>query len=257
MYPRVMLHTILHDSPGESPPLLIAHGLYGSARNWGVIAKRLSDRGQVIAVDMRNHGQSPWSDAHGYHDLAADLAEVIRAHGGRADVLGHSMGGKAAMALALAYPELVGRLVVADIAPVQYGHSQLQFIEAMQSVDLSKVTRRSDAEAQLGDLGVDASLQSFLTQSLDIQARKWRLNLQVLAAEMPSIMGFPDFETSWGGPVLFLSGAASDYVQSAHRETIRSYFPAAKFAKIPDAGHWLHAEKPREFEAAIRAWYSA
>jgi esterase len=101
---RAMLNTLIHGEDTSQPPLLIAHGLFGSARNWGVLAKRLSDTRRVLAVDMRNHGESPWEDSHTYPDLAADLAEVIAAHGGVADVVGHSMGGKAAMALALGHP---------------------------------------------------------------------------------------------------------------------------------------------------------
>ncbi|NHX27560.1 alpha/beta fold hydrolase, partial [Escherichia coli] len=111
-----MLNTVLTGSATEKLPLLIVHGLFGSARNWGVIAKRMSDTRQVITVDMRNHGDSPWQPTHSYPDMAADLAEVIEAHGGRADVVGHSMGGKASMMLALTRPDLVNRLIVADIA---------------------------------------------------------------------------------------------------------------------------------------------
>jgi len=249
-----MLNMIRHGDQTDLPNLLIAHGLCGSARNWGLIGKCLSDGRQVIAVDMRNHGQSGWTDSHSYEDMAADLAEVIRDRGVPMDVVGHSMGGKAAMMLALAYPDLVHRLVVADIAPVVYGHSQIQLIEAMRGVDLSSVTRRSEAEAQLADLGVERALQSFFTQSLDIVEKRWFLNLDILAAEMPKILGFPEIGGSWAGPVLFLSGGASDYVTEAHRPAIRRHFPKARFAKIPGAGHWLHAEKPREFEASVRAF---
>lgn len=252
-----MLNQILHGTPTDRPPLLIAHGLYGSARNWGVIAKRLSDERQVVAVDMRNHGASPWSADHRYKDLAADLAEVIATFGGKMDVLGHSMGGKSAMTLALSYPECVNRLIVADIAPVAYTHTQLPFIKAMRAVDLENVERRSDAEAQLAAAGVDPALQSFFTQSLDLPNKRWRLNLDALADQMPEIMSFPQIDTQWDGPALFLAGAASDYVLPEHRDQIRALFPQAKFARIPGAGHWLHAEKPREFEAAARAYLNA
>ncbi|WP_176695389.1 alpha/beta fold hydrolase [Phaeobacter sp. B1627] len=252
-----MLNTISHGSPTDRPPLLIAHGLYGSGRNWGVIAKRLSDERLVIAVDMRNHGDSPWQDSHSYTDLAEDLAEVIAAHGGQMDVVGHSMGGKASMMLALNHPQLVHRLVVADIAPVSYSHTQAHFITAMRSVDLDAVTRRSDAQEQLAEAGVDAQLQSFFTQSLDVENRRWRLNLDALEREMPHILGFPEVSISWAGAALFLTGGTSDYVQPAHRDRIKQLFPKARFAKIPDAGHWLHAETPRAFEATVRAFLNA
>src|SRR6056297_37451 len=144
-----MLNTITHGTPGDRPGLLIAHGLYGSARNWGVIAKRLSDTRKVIAADMRNHGASPWFETHSYEDMAADLAMVLDGLDGPFDVLGHSMGGKAAMVLALTRPALVNRLIVADIAPVPYSHSQMKYIEAMKAVDPTTITRRSDAEPLL------------------------------------------------------------------------------------------------------------
>ncbi len=249
-----MLNLISHGVQTDQAPLLIVHGLYGSARNWGVIAKRLSEERQVVAVDMRNHGQSDWADTHSYPDMAGDLAEVITSLGGQADVVGHSMGGKASMVLALRHPELVRSLIVADIAPVAYGHSQIQFIEAMRKVDLGAVEKRSDAVAQLAQHVEDTTLQSFFTQSLDIQNKRWRLNLDVLAAEMPKILGFPDVSGRFDGPTLFLSGAESDYVLPEHRPTIRDLFPKARFAKIPGAGHWLHAEKPREFEASVKAF---
>ncbi len=252
-----MLNQILHGQPTAQPPLIIAHGLYGSGRNWGVVAKRLSDQRQVIAVDMRNHGHSDWTDSHTYPDMAGDLASVIAGAGGVADVLGHSMGGKAAMVLALNHPDMVRRLIVADIAPVAYEHSQMPFIEAMRNVDLTRVERRSDAEKQLAALGVERGLQSFFTQSLDVTNRRWRLNLDVLAAEMPRIMSFPEIGPAWRGPALFLTGANSDYVRPEHRDRIKTLFPSARFARLTGAGHWLHAEKPREFEAAVRAFLNA
>ena len=249
-----MLNMISHGARSVNPGLLIVHGLYGSARNWGVIAKRLSDRGQVVAVDQRNHGTSPWKDTHSYADMADDLADVLTHLEGPFDVLGHSMGGKAAMVLALTRPDLVNRLIVADIAPVTYGHSQMQYIDAMKAVDLTKVNKRSDAEAQLKPNVDDPTLVSFFTQSLDLREKKWRLNLDALAREMPRIMSFPDLATQYDGPTLFLSGAESDYVKREDRDDIKALFPDAGFLKIPGAGHWLHAEKPREFEAAVRAW---
>lgn len=251
-----MLNMIHHGTPGGRP-LVIVHGLYGSARNWGVIAKRLSDRGHVVAVDLRNHGDSPHRDSHGYDDLAGDLSDVIDSLGGTADVVGHSMGGKAAMMLALTHPEQVHKLVVADIAPVGYSHDQSQFIAAMRKVDLSRVNKRADAVAQLAEHVEDRTLQSFFTQSLDIAAKRWKLNLDVLEAEMDKIIGFPEVSGHFDGPTFFLSGANSDYVQPVHRPEIRARFPKARFAKLSDAGHWLHAEQPRAFEASVRAFLDA
>ena len=258
-----MLNTIRHDPPetGETPqrrPLVIAHGLFGSARNWGVVARRLAETGRtVLAVDMRNHGDSPRNPAHDYHELAADLAGVIAAAGGQADVLGHSMGGKAAMALALLHPGRVGRLVVADIAPVAYGHSQSRHSAAMRGLDLSGRDTRSEADRRLAETVADPALRAFFLQSLDLKARppRWRLNLDVLEAEMDRITGWPaDIGGTFDGPTLFLAGALSDYIRPEHRPLIKALFPAARQAKIPEAGHWLHADRPRAFEAAVAAF---
>lgn len=244
-------------TPG-TPSLIIAHGLFGSGRNWGVIAKRLSDTRHVITPDLRNHGLSARMPTQSYPDMAQDLADLIHHIGAPADLCGHSMGGKAAMALALSQPDLIRRLIVADIAPTAYSHSQQPMIDAMRQVDLTTLTRRSDAESQLAAAGIDKSLQSFFTQSLDVKEQTWRLNLDVLEAEMPQIMSWPEALTGpHTGTTLFLSGGASDYVTRAHRPKIKTLFPKARFAKIPNAGHWLHAENPRAFEATLRAYLDA
>ena len=250
----VTLNRVEHGSGGDAPPLLVAHGLYGSARNWGVIAKRLSDRGPVTAVDMRNHGESPRAETQSYADMAIDLGAAIET---RWDLLGHSMGGKAAMVLALSQPEKIRKLVVADIAPVAYGHTQIQYIEAIRAIDLDDVETRGDADRQLQAHVPEEGIRAFLLQSLDVKGRRWRLNHDVLAAEMEKIVGFPEVTGRFEGPALFLSGADSDYVRPEHRDRIRDLFPNARFAKIPGAGHWLHAEKPREFEAAVRVFLDA
>lgn len=251
-----MLTVQTHGADTAQPPILIAHGLFGSARNWGVIAKRLSDTRRVLCVDMRNHGDSPWQDGHSYPDLATDLAEVIGAHGGVADVVGHSMGGKAAMVLALTHPGLVRRLIVADIAPVPYSHTQQHLIDAMRKLDLARIETRRDADEQLAQHVPEDGVRAFLLQSLDVKGRTWRLNLDVLERDMDLILSFPDVAGPFDGPTLFLSGAQSDYVGRDDRPRIKALFPQAKFAKIPGAGHWLHADKPREFEATLRAFLS-
>ena len=240
----------------KSPPVMIVHGLYGSGRNWGVIAKRLSDQFYVITVDLRNHGDSPWLDTHNYHVMADDLVEVINSLNIKPNIIGHSMGGKAAMVMALKRPNLVRNLIIADIAPVKYEHDQSQFIEAMQKVDLSKVEKRSDATLALSKFVEDKSLQNFFTQSLDIKAKRWKLNLKVLRSEMSEILSFPKIESEFSGHSLFLKGEKSDYIKSEHRKLIKSLFTKARFATFKEAGHWLHAEKPREFESAARLFFS-
>ena len=257
-----MLATILHPAatPTDAPPLVIAHGLYGSGRNWGVIARRLADRRDVIVVDMRNHGESPRAASQSYPDMAADLAEVIATLGHPVDLLGHSMGGKAAMQLALTEGALVRRLVVADIAPVAYAHDQSHHARAMRSLDLFGLTTRGEADRRLADTIPDPSLRAFFLQSLDLKAPggpRWRLNFDVLEAEMPKIVGWPGTPGSFDKPTLFLTGSESGYVKPEYRDAIRAQFPKARFARLPGAGHWLHAEKPREFEEAVRVFLTA
>ena len=235
---------------GEGEPLVVAHGLFGSGRNWGAVAKRLADERRVISVDMRNHGDSPWSEDHSYEAMAADLAEAAPQP---FDIVGHSMGGKAAMVLALTQPQAVRRLVVIDIAPVAYTHTQMHLIEAMRAADLSDVTRRSDVELDVEEPGV----RSFLLQSFDVSERRWRLNLDALAEWMDRTTGWPDVEGRFEGPTLFLRGGASDYATDESLEGIEHLFPAAEVETVEDAGHWVHAERPREVEAAVRRFLTS
>lgn len=251
-----MLHHITYGERTAAPPLIIAPGLFGSARNWTVIARRLSEGRQVIALDMRNHGDSFWDDDHSYAALAGDIAGVIAANGGQADLLGHSMGGKAAMALALTQPGLIRRLVVADIAPKAYSHSHIGLIEAMRAMKLDDLGSRSQADARLAGRVKDPGTRAFLLQSLDLRDGpvRWKFNLDALAAGMQGLVGWPDDlpgAQPFAGPALFLSGKRSDYVTDADRPAIRALFPAAQFSELDGAGHWLHAERPREVETEV------
>lgn len=253
-----MLATVHHPATtiASAPPLLIVHGLFGSGRNWGVIARRLADVRDVTVVDMRNHGNSPRFATQTYADMAADLAEVAQAMGGPVDVLGHSMGGKASMILALTQPGLVHSLVVADIAPVAYSHDQTQHIHAMRDLDLSGTPTRAEIDRRFAQAVPDAGLRAFFLQSLDLRATppEWRLNFEVLEAEMPTIVGWPQVTGHYDGRTLFLTGSDSSYVKPEYRDEILALFPHARFAKIPGAGHWLHAERPREFEETVRVF---
>ncbi|PCD76119.1 alpha/beta fold hydrolase [Pseudothioclava arenosa] len=252
-----MLNLIDQGSHPAQPPLLIAPGLFGSARNWGVIAKRLSQDRRVLSLDMRNHGDSFWSDDHSYAALAGDLAEVIEANGGRADVMGHSMGGKASMVLALTRPDLVRKLVVADMAPVRYGHAATHggLIAAMQALQIDDLTSRSEADRRFAESVADPGTRAFLLQSLELRDGpvRWKFNLDALKANLEGILGWPEdlpfapFE----GPALFVHGAKSPYVKDEMHARIRGLFPEAEFTAIEGAGHWLHAERPREFETVV------
>lgn len=249
-----MLNVVRFGAPGGRPALLAAHGLFGSGRNLGVVARRLADEREVLVVDMRNHGESPHHPSHTYPEMAADLAEVALAEGAPLDVMGHSMGGKAAMALALLRPDLIRRLVVLDIAPVAYGHTQMAQVKAMRRVDLATVASRKDAEEQMQ---AEPGLAPFLLQSLDLGERRWRLNLDALERHMGDVVGWPAIEGRFDGPTLFLSGEESGYVRPDHRPLILARFLKARFARIKGAGHWLHADRPREVEGAVRAFLNA
>jgi pimeloyl-ACP methyl ester carboxylesterase len=247
------------ESFGNSGPLLlIAHGLFGSARNWRGIARKLSENRPVIAVDMRNHGDSFRDPDHSYAAMAQDLFAIIADHGGKADVLGHSMGGKAAMMLALTQPETVRKLIVADIAPKVYTHSQLPVIDALRTVNLAEVARRSDADRQLEAVVPDRALRAFLIQSLDLgDGARWKLNLDALSENMNEIMGFPESPSVYNGPTLALAGAASDYVGQDDLRLMKDLFPNVQHRSVSNAGHWLHAEQPEAFIKEVEAFLTA
>ncbi|MBB1492883.1 MULTISPECIES: alpha/beta fold hydrolase [unclassified Paracoccus (in: a-proteobacteria)] len=247
------LSLTLTGQPGPQPPVLVVHGLFGQARNLGVISRALSETRQVIAVDMRNHGESPWDDRHDYDAMAEDLAGVIRAHGGLADVVGHSMGGKAAMRLATTHAGLVQRLVALDIAPVAYAHTQNGVIDAIEATDFSEATSRSQADAALAQNLRDPGTRAFLLQSLDVRATppRWKMNLSALRANMDKLTGWPEGGQPFDGPALFLHGGDSDYVDDGGKAAIRSLFPQAVIEAVPGTGHWLHADKPAEVAGRV------
>ncbi|HEY0837650.1 MAG TPA: alpha/beta fold hydrolase [Azospirillum sp.] len=246
---------------GESvggTPLLVLHGLFGSARNWQSIARRFGERRHVYALDLRNHGGAPWAGTMSYPEMAADLLRFLDDRGyARAAVLGHSMGGKAAMVMALEHPRRVERLIVADIAPVAYTHTHAPYVAAMRGADLAGCTRRGEVEAQLADAVPEASLRAFLLQNLVMEngVFRWRINLDAIGAGMEELIGFPDMGgRRYDGPALFIGGGASDYITPDSEPAIRRHFPAAEIAMVPNAGHWVHAERPDEFADLVEAF---
>jgi len=245
------------DHYGESggTPLVVAHGLFGSSTNWRGICRKLGERHSVFAVDMRNHGESPWSDRHDYPALAADLGAFIAQHcNGSAIVVGHSMGGKAAMTLAMTQPERVRGLVVVDIAPVNYGHTHDPYIDAMLDVDAATLSSRSEADTQLAATIPEKPIRQFLTQNLvraDVGFR-WRINLPVLQTAMPDLISFSvSDDARYDGPATFIHGKASNYVTDAQLPAIRQHFPDAQVLGVTKAGHWVHAEAPTPVINAI------
>ena len=239
----------------EQRIVVIAHGLFGSGKNWRGVAKKISDLDRkVIVVDMRNHGSSFWHKSHNYEDLAIDLARIVTTFGNSADIIGHSMGGKAAMALALLYPQCVNKLVVVDIAPVKYAHDQLDYISAMETVDLSLVNNRKDLDSQLAFRIDDPTLRAFFSQSVEFSQgieKKWLLNLSSLKRNLPHIMNFPKLSVKALCQSLFMRGSLSRYVSDEHFFNIEKYFPNYQLVTIEGAGHWIHAEKRNEFNHEV------
>lgn len=246
---------------GEGEPLLVLHGLFGQGGNWTSIARRLAARRRVLLADLRNHGDSPHDPRMDYPAMAEDLAALIGGEGGRMDVLGHSMGGKAAMLLALTEPARVGRLVVVDIAPVSYPPSFRPYAEAMAAIPLAPGLRRAEADAALAEAVPEGGVRAFLLQNLKLGegAPRWRCNLPVITAALETISGFPALEdgTQWPGEALFVAGEKSPYLDARGRAATLARFPAAAFAVIPGAGHWVHAEAPEAFLRAVLPFLDA
>ena len=245
------------ESTGDGPPVVILHGLFGSGSNWRRVARELSASYRVLAVDLRNHGASPWADSMSYLQMADDVLRLIeRERLSRPAVIGHSMGGKVAMALALMYPEQVGHLTVVDIAPVPYADRLSAFAEAMRAVDTLHAASREEVRHRLAGMVPDAGVVPFLMQNLVARNAHidWRLNLGAILAAIPTLCGFPRELRSlrYTRPVQVIAGARSYYVTQPDGEAFRPLFPQARVEVIEAAGHWVHADRPAAFIAAVR-----
>lgn len=237
---------------GSGPPLVILHGLFGSARNWQSMAERLAGQYRVFVCDLRNHGDSPWAPSMRFEEMADDLEALIEEKGlAPATVLGHSVGGKTAMLTALRHPDVVDALIVVDIAPVAYEAPFLAYIAAMQAADIGPGRKRTEIDAALAAAVPDAGTRLFLLQNLEERRAggfAWRLNLDAIAANMPTLLGFPDTEDlAYDGRALFVSGSGSDYIGRIHHGAVWDRFPQAEFAVIEGAGHYPHVEQPDAF----------
>ena len=248
---------LAYNRAGSGPPLLILHGLFGSGRNWQSHARRLAESFDVVTVDLRNHGQSFHADEMNYPLMAADVAQLIgdlRLDACR--LLGHSMGGKVAMVLALEYPELVAKLVVADIAPVVYAHDHDELVDAALGLSLATIDSRADADRELEPAIADPGLRAFLLQNLvrDGDDWSWRVNWRAIKNSMGSLTGFVDLPADWriDVPTLCIRGGTSDYVGDAEIELMQDHFRRIEFATLGGAGHWLHAEQPVAFLERVR-----
>lgn len=253
------LHTtVLGDSPGHGSTVAFCHGLFGQGKNWTQIAKALSSEHRVLLLDMPNHGRSPWTERFDYVELADMVAAQLEPDAPLA-LVGHSMGGKIAMCLALRHPELVERLAVVDVAPVAYpsGREFVGYIETMRSLDLSAIERRDQAEEALREAVPNRVVRSFLLQNLrrTDDGWQWQLNLDLLGESMDGLTGWPGEalgDATYDGPVLWVGGARSDYISDEHAPEMDRRFPRNRRVLIKDAGHWVHSEQPEVFLEVMR-----
>ena len=245
----------------DTPALIVLHGLFGSARNWAGIARSLSESHRVYALDLRNHGASARASTMTYAEMADDVAGFIASHDiENPVVMGHSMGGKVAMQLALASPDSVKALIVVDIAPVSYGHDMMDYIAAMQAMDLSGEQRRSELEEELRGKVEDPGISAFLMTNLEraTDGFQWRINLTAISAGMSAITGFnPPAGATYNGPAVFIAGSESGYIRDEHRDRIAELFPKSRTVTIKDANHWVHADRPEAFLKTVQAFLGA
>jgi pimeloyl-ACP methyl ester carboxylesterase len=245
---------------GESGPLVaFCHGLFGQGKNWTTIAKAVATDHRVLLIDMPHHGKSPWRDHFDYVDVADQVAELFSADDPVA-LVGHSMGGKAAMVLALRHPELVERLCVVDVSPVTY-RSRNEFagyIEAMQALDLHALEHRSDADAALVEAVPDSTVRSFLLQNLrhHEDGWAWQPNLAVLGRDLDQLGGWPEDTLAgtapYDGKTLWVAGQDSRYIRDEFAPAMDRWFPRNRRVTIKGAGHWVHSEQPAVFTEVLR-----
>lgn len=239
---------------GDGDPVVVLHGLFGSARNLTGVARALAASHRVLSMDLRNHGESGHDALMTYDVMAADVLETMDGFGLRqAAVFGHSMGGKVAMRLALDDAARVSRLVVADIAPVPYASHFAAFVSAMLAVPAGAT--RVEADRLLAGPVPDDAVRGFLLHNFR-PGQGWRIGLREIAAGLPQVETWHDTGLPYGGPTLFVTGERSDYVRPAYHPAIIRLFPEVRFISIPNAGHWLHAEQPQAFNAAVTAFLS-
>ncbi len=249
---------------GEGFPVIILHGLFGSLDNWQTIAKKLAAAPfAVYIVDQRNHGKSPHSDEFSYDLLANDLNDFFEQHQiTKAHLIGHSMGGKAAMLFALQHPKKVEKLVVVDVAPVAYGDRHSQVFEALFAADVANATDRTEVEKVLRQkLENDESTVQFLLKGLSRDEAgkhfEWKFNLDSLHKNYGAVSDEVNASGIFEGETLFIKGSKSNYINSTNYSVIQDLFPHNLLTEIKDAGHWVQAEKPQEFTEEVMKFLKA
>ncbi|NRA55164.1 MAG: alpha/beta fold hydrolase [Gammaproteobacteria bacterium] len=239
---------------GNGEPVVLIHGLFGALDNLGALARYLSQSFQVISVDLVNHGLSKHQSETNYSSMASDVIALLDSLSlDQVSVVGHSMGGKVAMELALAYSNRIAALVVADIAPVSYSNRHGLVFKGLKSVDLINLKNRKQAQQVLEQAGIETGVSLFLLKNLVKTASGfgWRFNLDAIEQAYPAIIGSLPSKGQYQGPTLFIKGELSDYITAEHRPEIMKYFPAATAKIIQGTSHWLHAEKPSAFNKIV------
>jgi len=236
---------------GEGPPLIVLHGLFGLMDNWMGIAKQLSENYQVFLIDLRNHGRSPHKPVFDYEAMSQDLHEFMAEHQiANPVIIGHSMGGKVAMYFAGRYqPEPFAKLIVVDIAPKYYPVHHRPILDALQSIDVTALQTRQQAENQLAQLIPEPDVRLFLLKNLYRTEEghfAWRFNLPVIDTQIENVGEALPAHFQCEKPVLFIRGERSRYIEDEDMKLILKHFPAARLETVAGAGHWVHAEKPAE-----------
>lgn len=245
--------------------MVFCHGLFGQGKNWAQIAKQLGDRYRVLLPDLPNHGRSVWTDNWDYLGAADRLARELRGLDGPVALVGHSMGGKTAMVLALRHPELVERLVVVDVSPVDYGPAEefSAYLDAMIGLYLPKYSQRAEIAQALRPVVADDTVRAFLMQNLHFEPGGWvwRPHLAALRRSLPAISGWPAMQVdawpAYQGRVLWIAGSASEYIRPEYADTMLRLFPRTRRLTIKNAGHWVHADAPEVFTGMLEQFLAS
>ena len=239
--------------------MVVLHGLFGSSDNWLTQAKLFANHYKVFTVDLRNHGQSPHSDEFDYLAMVKDLEEFVDSNGLQSPIIiGHSMGGKAAMNFALAHPDKLSKLIVVDIAPKEYNLEHYTIAEGLKAIPVDKITSRNEADETLSQHVPEPDVRQFLLKNLQRKTSggfSWKINLPVITDKLSNIGVDLQFPGSFEKPTLFIRGSRSKYIADNDWQRITEIFPKAELETM-DTGHWVQAEKPQEFADTVIQWLS-
>ncbi|MEO5571579.1 MAG: alpha/beta fold hydrolase [Bacteroidia bacterium] len=237
---------------GTGKPLMILHGLFGSSDNWQTLAKKFAEINfEVYLVDQRNHGRSPHSELFSYQDMSEDIYEFMNdVKLDSAFVIGHSMGGKTAMELAMNHPDKISKLIVADISPKKYQVQNRDVAEALLQINLNELKTRGEVEKQLAQKISDTGTLQFLVKNLywkETGMLDWRFNLKAISENIEKMSDAIEFTHPFEKPALFIRGEKSNYISKEDEPLIKKYFPYAEIKTAPQSGHWVHADNPEWF----------